>query len=67
MPRVIHPQYERFVDRKTGVTFEPTVVEGRLLACAEVSDPAPYLGRGFALHPEDAKPKLKPKAKKADE
>lgn len=56
MARVCHPQYESFYDRRTGISFEPEVVNGRVVAVADV--PASHLrdllSRGF--HPLDPIP-----------
>lgn len=54
--RVIHRQFSQFYDRLTETHFEPTLLEGRFVALAVVTDEevlTALLARGFELHPLD--------------
>lgn len=49
--RLCHPQFETFFDRRYRISFAPEVVDGRVVAVADVPEGlvAGFLARGFKL------------------
>lgn len=63
--RLYTPAYERKIDRVTRVVFEPRKLDGRLVATADVDDPAhvaSLLKRGWLPWPGEQAPEGAPAA-----